>query len=80
VFYDARAVGAVRELKIEKLCVIFRLLQSVSGQCMLGLCLDDRERAIRCVGQQVVQPLWLAATDLSAGDDDPAWREGELLS
>jgi len=44
--HDAVAVGAVGELEIEDLGVVFGLLEAVGGIPVFGLGLDHREREV----------------------------------
>ena len=81
VLDDAGAVGAVRELagrgsrRSPWPAAARRLASRYSA-----LRLDDCERAIPQVGEEVVDPLALASANGAAGDDDPAGREADLLA
>ena len=63
---DAGTIGAVGELQVEHLGVVLRLLQAIGRQSVLALGLDDRERTVAQVGEEVVDALALAAADRAA--------------
>jgi hypothetical protein len=80
VLDDAGAIGAVRELQVENLCVLLRLLQTIRCEPVLAFGLDDRQRSVAQVREEVVGALALAAADGPAGDDDSARCEADLLT
>jgi hypothetical protein len=80
MFDDVRAIGAVREPKVQDLRVVLRLLKAVSRQAVLRFGFDDRERSVSGVRKQVINSLALAAANRPAAYDDPTRSEGHLLA
>ena len=79
VLEEGVAVGAVGERDVERLGVLERLLHAVADGVVVVLGLDDGERDVRLVEEDVVGLLRLAPRDGLAADDDPALGEVVLL-
>ena len=60
--------------------VVERLLHAVADAVVVVLGLDDGDRDVRLVVEDVVGALGLAARDQLAADDDPALGEADLLA
>ena len=60
--------------------VVERLLHAVADAVVVVLGLDQRERDVRLVVEDVVGALRLAAGDQLAADDDAALGEADLLA
>ena len=78
--HEAVAVGGEDERDVERLGVLERLLHAVADGVVVVLGLDDGERDVRLVVEDVVGALGLAARDQLAADDDPALGEADLLA
>ncbi len=76
---DLLPVGRVGELEPQHLGVGLGLLQPGGGGAVGGLGLDDGERKIASVAQQIVHTLRRLADEPLAHRDDPAIRDGPLL-
>ena len=74
------AVGAVGKRHVEDLGVFERLLHAGADGVVVVLGLDDGERDVRLVEEDVVGLLGLAALDGLAADDDAALGEVDLLA
>ena len=74
------AVGAVGERHVENLGVFERLLHAGADRVVVVLGLDDGDRDVRLVVEDVVGLLGFAALDRLAADDDPALGEVGLLA
>ena len=79
-FDNAVAVGCIRERKAEDLRVVLGLLKSIARGQVAGLGLDDAERHVGPVAEQVVGSLARPATRTGPGDDDATVGEGHLLA
>ena len=80
VFEEGVAVGAEGERHVEDLGVVERLLHAGADGVVVVLGLDDGERDVRLVVEEVVGLLRFAALDRLAADDDPALGEVDLLA
>ena len=80
VLQEGVAVGAVGERDIEHLGVLERLLHAVADGVVVVLGLDDGEREVRLVEQDVVGLLRLPASDRLAANDDAALGEVGFLT
>ena len=74
------AVGGVDERDVEGLGVVQRLLHPGTHRVGVGLGLDDREREVGLVEQDVVRPLLLPPLVDRPALDDPSVRERDLLT
>ena len=78
--HEAVAVRREDERDVEGLGVVERLLHAVADAVGVVLGLDQRERDVRLVVEDVVRPLGLAACDQLAAHDDAALGEADLLA
>ena len=78
-FDDLNAIGGIRELQAEDFGIFLGLLKTLRRMPVAGLGLDNRDREVRIVSEEVVRALLLAAAGLAADKDDPAVGEGSLL-
>ena len=77
---EAVAVRGEDEGDVERVGVVQRLLHAVADAVVVVLGLDQRERDVRLVVEDVVGALGLAAGDQLAADDDAALGEADLLA
>ena len=80
VEHEAVAVRGEHEGNVERCGVIERLLHPVADAVGIVLGLDQRQRNVRLVIEDIVGPLGLAASDQLAAHDDPALGEADLLA
>ncbi len=80
VLQEGVAVGAVGEGNIEDLGVVQRLLHAGADGVVVVLGLDDGERDVGLVEEDVVGLLGVAALHRLAANDDPALGEVDLLA
>lgn len=80
VFEEGVAVGTVGERDIEDLGVFERLLHAAAHRVVVVFGLDDAEREVRAVKEEVIGLLCLPSLDGLAADQDPALREIDLLA
>src|SRR5271157_34800 len=80
VLDDAFAIGCIRELKPKDVRVLFGLLKPVRRSPVGCLGLNDREREIPGVAEQIVRPLLRPPRYPGAGDDDATVRKRLLLA
>ncbi len=80
VLEEGIAVGAVGERNVEDLGVFERLLHAGADGVVVVLGLDDGDRDVRLVEEDVVGLLGLAALDRLAANDDAALGEVDLLA
>ena len=80
VLQEGVAVGAVGEGHVENLGVFERLLHAGADGVVVVLGLDDGDRDVRLVVEEVVGLLGFAALDRLAADDDAALGEVDLLA
>ena len=78
--HEAVAVRGEHEGDIERRGVVEALLHAVADAVGVVLGLDQRDRDVRLVVENVVGPLGLAARDQLAAHDDPALGEIDLLA
>ena len=77
---EAIAVGGKHKGDVQGAGIAEGLLHSVADAVVVVLGLDDRDRDVGLVIEDVVGPLGLAARDELAANDDPAVGEGDLLA
>ncbi len=80
VEHEAVAVRGEHEGDVERAGVVERLLHPVADAMGIVLGLDQGERDVRLVIEDVVGALGLAARDQLAAHDDPALGEADLLA
>jgi hypothetical protein len=80
VFEEAVPVRAVGERDVQHLGVPKRLLHAVADGVVVVLGLDDRDREIGLVEEDVVRPLGRTPADQLATHDHPAVGEAHLLA
>src|SRR6266566_1782641 len=51
---DSLSVSGVGEFELEDFSVVFGLLQPCGGRFVFGLCLDDRDRKVARVAEDVI--------------------------
>jgi len=78
-FDDGDAVRRVGEREPERLGVVTRLLEAVSGMPVAGLRLDDGNGEVAPIPEEVVGALAPSAAGPAAGEHDAAVGEGALL-
>lgn len=79
VLDDALAVRGEAKGNVEQIAVSLRLLETLAGDRVLALGLDDGDRHARSVLEHVVCAKWLLASMLLAVGDDPPVCDRELL-
>jgi hypothetical protein len=80
VEHEAGAVRGENEGDVERDGVIERLLHPIADAVGIVLGLDQGERDVRLVIENVVGALGLAARDQLAAHDDPAFGEANFLA
>lgn len=74
---DAFAVCGIGEFQIENLGVFFGLREACAGSFVVWLCLNDRDREVGTVAQEVIRAFRFSTNDFPAHDADAALRIGE---